>query len=306
MAAPLLALLLAASAPVVVVEGDTACPTPAEVAARVATLLPAGGGTEPADVARIEVEAGTMRVTLTRPDGATLGERAIDGTFPCADLAEAAAVVLATWESDVHPEYRAAPPPPPAPGAPAVAVVAAPPPPAPRAPAAYDLGAAVAGSLAPSSGGAAPALGALAVGSWTPSGRLGLRGAVQWTAERELELGAGAVGWRRVTAALGPQLRFTTAGTRWALDFHAEGLAAWLTASGSGFTRDRQGDSFDPGLGAGVRALWFGRQGLVPWLELAGAGWLRSQTAFATPGVDAVTLPRLEATLALGLSFGRK
>lgn len=306
MAAPVLALLLASSAPVVIVEGDTACPTPAEVAARVATLLPAGAGTAQADVARIEVEAGTMRVTLTRSDGATLGERAIDGTFPCADLAEAAAVVLATWESDVHPEYRAAPPPHPAPTEPPVVAVTAPPP-APRAPAAFDLGAAVAGSLAPSpAGGAAPALGALAVGSWTPSGRLGLRGALQWTAERELELGAGAVRWRRATAALGPQLRFTSPDTRWALDLHADGLAAWLTAGGAGFTRDRQGDSFDPGLGAGVRALWFGRRGLVPWLELAGAGWLRSQTAFATPGVDAVALPRLETTLALGLSFGRK
>jgi hypothetical protein len=304
MVAPVLALLLTSPAPLIVVEGDTACPTPAEVAARVAALLPADAAAEAPDVARIEVEAGTMRVTLSRPDGATLGEREIDGSFPCADLAEAAAVVVATWESDVHPEYRApAPPPPPA----APAAVAAAPPPAPPAPAAVDLGAALAGSLAPSSAGAAPALGALAVGSWTPGGRrFGLRGAVQWTAERELELGAGAVLWRRVTAALGPQLRLTSAATRWAVDLHAAGLAAWLAAGGSGFTMDRQGNSFDPGVGLGIRALWFGPSGLIPWLELGGAGWLRSQTAFATPGADAVTLPRLETTLAVGVSLGRK
>jgi hypothetical protein len=313
MTALVAALLWAQVTPVVTVEGgETGCPTPAEVAARVAALLPAVERNEPADVAHIEIAGDRMHVTLAQPDGTPLGERDIDARFPCADLAQAAAVVIATWESDVHPEFRPpAPPPPappPAPAAPPVAVVA---PPAPPAAAAYDLGAGLAGSLAPSSQGAGPALGTLAVGSWTPGARgLGGRAAVAWTADRELELGAGNVRWRRLTAALGPQVRFGTPATRWALDLHVEGLAAWLTAAGGGFTNDHRGDTFDPGVGAGARVLWFGdRAGdrtVLAWLEVMGAGWLRRQTAFATPGVVNVTLPRFEAGLALGLAFGKK
>jgi hypothetical protein len=271
------------------------------VAARVATLLPARERSEPADVATIEVAAQAMRVTLTRPDGAPLGERVIDARFPCADLAQAAAVVVATWESDVHPEFRAAAP------APAVTTAAAPPP-APASAATYDLGAAIAGSLAPSSAGAAPALAALLVGTWAPAPRgLGGRVAFTWPAERDLALGDARVLWRRASLSLGPQIRWVAPASRWALDLHAEAIGAWLTASGEGFVRDRQVNSFDPGVGAGARVLWLGAGRLVPWLEVSATGWPREQTAYATPDIAAGTaLPRFEAGLALGLSFGAK
>jgi hypothetical protein len=199
----------------------------------------------------------------------------------------------------VHPEFRAAAPPP-AP-APAIRAVA---PPEPADAATYDLGAALAGSLAPSSAGPGPALGALVVGTWAPgTRRLGGRAAFTWPAERALALGDAQVLWRRVSLALGPQVRLAAPASRWALDLHVEAIAAWLAAGGDGFVRDRRVNSFDPGLGAGARALWFGGP-LVPWLELSASGWPRDQTAFSTPGVEAVTLPHFEATLALGLSFG--
>src|SRR5262249_18315952 len=151
-------------------------------------------------------------VTLARPDGTTIGERALDRGYPCADLASAAAVVIATWESDVHPEFRLPPPlaPPPAPRAPsppAPPVVSASPAPAPAG-ARWDVGAGITGSLAPSSGGTAPALGALVVASWTPAAhRVGARLAVAGTMERELPLGSARVRWQRTNLALGPQLR---------------------------------------------------------------------------------------------------
>ena len=49
--------------------------------------------------------------------------------------------------------------------------------------------------------------------------------------------------------------------------------------------------------------MWLGWRGAAPWLELDGAGWLRPQTAYATPGTASVALPRVELTLALGLSL---
>ena len=287
----------------VAVEGNTDCPAAADIAARVAALLPAAHTTDAPDVARLDDDAtGALRVTLSRPDGTPLGERALARTFTCDDLAAAVAVVVAAWESDVHPEFQPTPAPAPSP-APSLAVTPTTPPVArARTPTKFDVGAAVSGSLAPTSGGAGPALGAVLAGSWTPArGRVGVRLTLATTTLRDLSLASGQVSWRRFEAALGPQVRLTTAERRWALDLHADARLAWLTATGDGFTNDSSAGGVDPGLGAGVRVLRV--QGdVAPWLELSVDGWPRSQQAYATPSGASVTLPRLDATLALGLS----
>ncbi len=284
----------------VAVEGNAACPTATDIAARVAALLPAAHTTDAPDVVRLDDDAaGALRVTLNRPDGTPLGERALARTFSCDDLAAAVAVVVAAWESDVHPEFQPAPMP-----APSIAVMLTSPPVArARTPTKFDVGAAVSGSLAPTSGGAGPALGVLLAGSWTPArSRVGVRLTLATTTLRDLSLAGGHVSWRRFEAGLGPQLRLTSAAKRWALDLHADARLAWLTAAGDGFTNDSSAGSPDPGLGAGVRVLRL-RGDVVPWLELAAGGWPRRQQAYATPSGASVTLPRLDATLALGLSF---
>jgi hypothetical protein len=302
--------LLLALGPVVTVEGDAVCPTAADVATRLGALLPARETDEGPDVARVEFRGSALFVTLARPDGTLIGERALESGFPCADLAAAAAVVVATWESDVHPEFRLAAPPPPAPpppvppppaAPPVVAVAPAPPPAAAR----WEIGAGVSGSVAPGSGGAAPAMGALVVGGWTPAaGRVGARLALGATTERELPLGSASVRWQRADAALGAQLRLAAPGSRWAVDLFGEALAGWLLATGNGFTNDLSSGSLDPGLGGGAR-LDLGDGPLVPWLEVSLTGRLRRQIAYAEPGAASVELPRFEAALAAGLSFGR-
>jgi hypothetical protein len=302
--------LLLSLSPVVTVEGDAVCPTAADVATRLGALLPARATDEAPDVARLELRGGVLLVTLARPDGSPIGERAIDRSFACADLASAAAVVVATWESDVHPEFRLASPPPPPPSA-------TPPPVAPpvvtavpasrRTAASWDLGAALSGSLAPGSGGTAPALGALVVGSWTPGGgRLGARLALSGVSERELPLGAEHVRWQHLAAALGPQIRLPLASAPWVVDLHAEAVAGWLVASGQGFDKDLHDGSLDPGLGAGLRMLVKTTGRVVPWLEVSTTGWLRRQTAYSTPAVASVALPRFEALVALGLSYASR
>ncbi|HEV3031548.1 MAG TPA: hypothetical protein VG319_07875 [Polyangia bacterium] len=301
MMALLPACLWLALQPVVVIESEATCPTATDVAERVTALLPVHEKKDAPDLARISDRGDAWIVTLALPDGTPVAERVLDRAFPCADLASAAAVIIATWESDVHPEFRPAPlPAPPPRQAPPVAV--APRPPAP-APSALDVGAALTGSLAPSASGAGPAIGALVVASWLPSSRgVGARLALAADAARELPLGPGRVQWRRIAAALGPTLRLPSATTPWALDLYAEALVAGLLTTGAGFTHDFTDTSFDAGLGGGTRLFWRGRT-VEPWVELDAGGWLRQQTAFATPGTPSVDLPRLELSLALGLSL---
>jgi hypothetical protein len=300
--APFLACLWALGAPTVTVESDAACPAADEVAARVTALLPARETSEPPDLARIADRGDAWVVALARPDGTPVGERALDRQVACEDLASAAAVIIATWESDVHPELRALPAPLPAPEPPA-AIEARPAPPPMRAAGEADVGAALAGSLAPSASRAAPAVGVLAIASWFPHARgLGARASLAFPAARTLPLGAGQVEWRRSAASAGPTLRLPLA-TKWAADLHADALAGWVTAAGSGFASNHTVSALDVGLSAGARLLWVGGRAIVPWLELGGAAWLRPQTAYATPGAMAVGLPRLELGLALGLSL---
>ncbi|HEY2732209.1 MAG TPA: hypothetical protein VGK52_19850 [Polyangia bacterium] len=303
MTALLTACLWLALQPVVVIESEAACPTATDVAERVTALLPVREKKDAPDLARISDRGDAWIVTLTLPDGTPIAERVLDRAFPCADLASAAAVIIATWESDVHPEFRPAPlPAPPPRQATPVAVASRPATPA-AAPSALDVGAAFTGSLAPSPSGAGPALGALVAANWLPPSRsVGARLALAADAVRELPLGSGRVQWRRIAGALGPTLRLPSARTSWALDLHAEGLVAGLLTTGAGFMKDVSATSIDAGIGGGTRLFWRGRA-LEPWVELDAGGWLRQQTAFATPGTPSVALPRLELTLALGLSL---
>ena len=303
MMALLPACLWLALQPVVVIESEAICPTATDVAERVTSLLPVREKKDAPDLARISDRGDAWIVTLALPDRTPIAERVLDRAFPCADLASAAAVIIATWESDVHPEFRPAPlPAPPPRQAPVVAVASRPAATAP-APSALDVGAGLTGSLAPTSSGAGPALGALVVANWLPaSRRVGARLALAAGAVRELPLGSGRVQWRRLAAALGPTLRLPSATTSWALDLHAEALVAGLLTTGAGFTKDISDASLDAGLGGGTRLFWRGRT-VEPWVELDAGGWLRQQTAFATPGTLSVDVPRLELTLALGLSL---
>ena len=306
---PLVSLLLwLAIAPAVTVEADAACGAADEIGARVTALLPPRSSDAAPDVVRIADRGDAWLVVLAAPDGTTLGERTLGREVPCPDLAAAAAVIIATWESDVHAEFRAAPEPVPTVAAPTIAaptVVATPrASAAPATRAALELGAGLTGSIAPSADGSAPALGAKVEGTWfrRPRG-LGAGLALTVPATRDLPLGSGVVRWRRLSAAAGPVGRWLSSTTRWALDVHGEALVGWVTATGEGFASDRGGSGLDAGLGAGIRLIWLGTRRAAPWLELGGTGWLRRQDAYATPDGRAVELPRVELGLALGLSF---
>jgi hypothetical protein len=296
---------LALANPAVTIDGDSLCPARADVAARVADLLPPGSTASKPDLVHLDSRDGAMRIRVVRPDGAPIGERVLVGAFPCADLAAAAAVIIATWESDVHPEFRQALPAtrrsPVTPPPPAVLAATAE---QPRTGSAFDVGAALFGSLAPGAGSSGAAVGALVIASVVPAGgRVGGRLSLQGSTQRELTLGNGAVRWRRLVGGVGPQLRLTSAGRAATLDLHGDALVALVSASGSGFAVNHSAGSVDAGIAAGARLFVGPRRSVQPWLDLSLAGWLRQEVAYNDPGGASVKLPRVEGILALGLSF---
>jgi hypothetical protein len=168
---------------------------------------------------------------------------------------------------------------------------------------AFEVGAALSGSVAPSGGRAGTAAGGLIVASAGPAhGSVALRLMLAGSAQRELPLGAGHVLWQRLVAGLGPDLRLATRASPLAVDLHAEALVALLSARGEGFTPNLSDGSFDAGLSAGVRFA-FGGGTVAPWLDLSLGSWLRSQHAVSAPDQASVTLPRVEAAASLGLSL---
>jgi hypothetical protein len=299
-------LALSFAGPVVAVEGDSICPLPQVVAARLGELLPGATLASEPDVALLDDQGASVRIQVRRADGTPIGERVLERTFPCPDLAGAAAVIIATFESDVHPEFRLALATPPRAPAPPPVVATAPAPASPRtSTAAYEIGAALTGSLAPSSDSAGAAAGALLVGGWTPAGRrIGGRLSLQASTARTLDLGTGngTVQWRRFVAGLGPQWRWASASRDVFFDLHADALGAVVLASGGNFMNDQDANGLDVGGGLGARLMLPGRL-FAPWVDLSAYGWLRRQVAYESPSGASVSLPRIEGILALGLSF---
>ncbi len=288
----LLATLLGAG-PVVGAAGGADCPTATEVAERVAHLLTSDGPTRAPDVVAISDDGGRVRVTLRDAAAGVIGERVFEGPgkFACADLAAAAAVVVATWESDIHPEFTLQLPGGSAPRA------AAP------APGSFDLGAALFGSIAPTSDAAGVAPGLALVAVWTPRGvGPGLRLALLATTERALPLAGGQLNWRLPAAAIGLDWRWAAGEGAWAPHAHVDALAGWAFLQGVGFMNNFHSGGFEPGAGFGLRLL---RRGgwLSPWADLSAVYWLRRQVALEMASGQTRQLPRVEGILSVGASF---
>jgi hypothetical protein len=294
-----LAALVAAAA--VTVEGNVTCPTPAEVEARLAPLLAAAPGSSAGD-GRVQVrlarDGTALHVSLVAADGRLLAFRTLAGTHACDALAEAAAVIVAAWRSDVG-------------GRPLLAVGASAGPRAAelrasalqagRAAPAWGIGVAGGVSLAGDRPGPAAALSL----GYQPSparpwsARLGLA----YLGPRDRELSAGRVRWQRAVLELGPQLGGGAGRLGWRL--HLAGAAALTRLEGRGLAEARAHDDFALGFGGGARLDIF-RTGLRPFVELVGRVFPTRIVALADEGEAQreATLPRLEAMLAVGVALG--
>ncbi|HXI55527.1 MAG TPA: hypothetical protein VNO55_05685 [Polyangia bacterium] len=314
-----IALLLAAVP--VSVEGNAGCPSVASVVARLSAVLPdvARGGGEPVDRARVELAAERITVTLRGPDGTLIGERTLVAQGSCEERARAVAVVLGTWESDVHPAFRlpvssavgAPPSPAPAPEAPrpvvespvekppaSVVTQIAPGPAASASRATWDLGVGVLGILADSQLTASVRV----VATATPLGHWGGRLALEGAGERGVAAGSGEGRWSRWSASLGPQHRVTLAS--WGLqgEGHLSAQGAMFQVQGQGYPVSYQVRGFDVGGAAGLRLLAPGTR-WRPWLAVDGTRWLGRRTVRELVSGQEREIPSWMASAALGFSF---
>ncbi|MCS6914391.1 MAG: hypothetical protein RMK29_06310 [Myxococcales bacterium] len=290
MVAVLLGTLTPAAMAAVVESDAGACPSASSIEARLASLLPPNAPTV-GRKARITRRGDRLRVELQDATGALLLERELPGTSPCAELAEAVAVVLAAGWTLTAPAVQlpsldlAAPP-----------TLRRPVPPPPRP---WE----VAGSAWVSFAGTAAAPGGTLEASVAPRGRrLGARIALLGAGPRDEALGPGWVSWTRLAASAGP--RYALSKGRFLVSVYGEVLVALVVAQGRGYTESLTSVGGDLGLGGGARiGLRLGP--IAPFVGGGVAGWLLPQ-ALRVAGLESTsTLPRFEVMLLAGAGVGR-
>ncbi len=273
MAVTLLLSLAVAAAPV---SGDSTCPSPAELATQLDRTVPESAWPKGARV-RVERKNGHLALSLFDGRETLLGQRELDATGTCPELAAASAVVVATWLTELSTTDIALPPAAPKePPAPAIA---------------FDAAAGLTGSIS----AGPPALGAMLTATAAPRAEgLGGRLTVGVFGPRALRVGGGVVTWHRVGVGLGGHRRWARGD--WRLDLSLETVGALTGLTGDEQTAEATRTRFDYGMSVGVRGL---HQGL--WLGLFGYGWPRPNTISVPAG--SAELPQLELQLAAGVAF---
>jgi hypothetical protein len=246
------------------------CPAPVDVEARVRSILHLAPEQELSEGFAVERHESGLYVELRLADSTLIGQRTLPADGTCDELAQAAAVVLSAWLSDVHPDFAAelppaAPPaispdsglPRPLPAAPpSRQPQAAPPPPRAPTPRPWEVGAALGVDI--SASGAFAAAGYL-LGSYRPAVHgLGVSAFVGASSFREETLGPGLVNWWRWPLGIGPSLRVVTGPVAW--DASAGPALGWLHFSASNFDRTSAEDGFELGAFLSLRASSRGRR----------------------------------------------
>jgi hypothetical protein len=264
----------------VAVAADSPCPTPAAIAAELQRLPGSGGG---AALARSEVavDGRTMRIVLRDSDGRMLGVREVEAPRDCRQRAAVAAVVLAawshTWENTELPSVPAA---------------------APRRLA--ELG--LQGAAHHDGRRVSPGVALLA--GLQLSGPLGAGVIADFTTERALALGPGAVAYSFARVGAGPVYRWER-GTAW-----IDGTLFVQIVRLAVTPRDLPGAGATALWAAGAQArvrggLWWGP--LMPFLAASvGRRFVRDRlTLDDDPGTAELSPWDVELGAGVALRFGR-
>lgn len=285
------------------------CPAPVDVEARVRSILHLPPERELSEGFAVERHESGLYVELRLADSTLIGQRTLPADGTCDELAQAAAVVLSAWLSDVHPDFATdlppAPPPPISPDSglprPLPAAPPSPPPhaasPSPRAPIPrhWEAGVALGADF---SGGRFGPTGYL-LASYTPVQGLGLSAFLGASWFREERLGPGNVDWWRWPLGIGPTLRVVTGPVTW--DASAGPALGWLHFAASNFDRTSGQDGFEPGAFLSLRVSSRGRRAGV--FGLANAQLYPGDYAAEATGIDGpwfAPVPRFSLGLALG------
>ncbi|HEY2746650.1 MAG TPA: hypothetical protein VGL86_18600 [Polyangia bacterium] len=270
------------------------CPEAATIEARLASLLPSRAATVNDNAVVSEIQEG-IRVELRGSDGKTIGSRSLPAAGSCDDRAEAVAVTIASWESDVANDsglaFVLSPP--------IVTMTKA-------AQHSWQLAWNVEVSFLASIAGGAFAAGAtgevmLGKRHFPLAAHIGVAG----LDTRELQVGTGHASWNRIALTLGPTFEVLSKVVH--LDLHADALVGWLFVQGQGYSSNHGDNAFDPALGGGAR-LSIARWDVTPWVDVTLLGWLRTQTASATEAGSVVSnqIPRFDVWLRAGVAYGRR
>jgi hypothetical protein len=282
------------------------------VVERVQEILGVASGEAVSERATLSREGSTLTLVLSAADGRLLGKRQLVAESDCETLAAAAAVVLATWLSDVHPEFVAPLPESPglelepkaraaapsagtkerAPAKPARDRPAISSPPVRRFSSEVGLGVSLAGGQ--------PAPVASFALSWSPpaSSGWGLSLALEPQGTRRVSLGTGEAVWSRWPVALGPLVRFASA--RSVFDVSAAAAVGWLRMEGQGFSPAR--DQSDFTTGALARIQLAGAPGVFePFGSAQLLYWLKRAEVYTSPRGSSAELPSLELTFLVGV-----
>jgi hypothetical protein len=241
------------------------------------------GRSDAAYVARLNAAEGALLIDLVDAQDRTLRTRRLAMNAPCGELANASAVIIATWVGELHPLRMG--------GVPLQR----------RKRPSRLRWEADAGFTAGLVGKQFSPGGVLEVEIAPRASRFGGRLALLGEAPRILAVDTGSAKYTRPMVQLGPNVRFVP--WRMLLDLHAEASLAALVVEGSGFTSSRRDVDFDIGLGGGARAAI--RAGPVaPYIGASVVGWLRKQEVQVSGISTRTGLPRYEVLLSVGLAFG--
>lgn len=254
-------------------------------------------------------EAG-LYVELRGADATLIGQRTLPLEGSCEELAQAAAVVLSAWLTDVHPDFASALPAP----APVLEQPAtAPEPPAPEPPPPptppptprteqrpstsrrylVDLSLGAGADFADKK--LAPA--GLVSAAYVPE-RSGLGGAVWLSVDpsRREPLATGSVAWRRWPVGIGPTYRWST--RRLFVDVSAGPAIAWLHLRGANFTPSY---AHNAATWAGFANLRLASRGKVAVFGLSSTQYYVAKSTAYVGGAE-YGLPRWSTSLFIGVS----
>lgn len=288
----LLSSLLAAGT--VEVRSAVPCPSTVDVNTRLQPLLPRASA-EPTErhLATLDVVEQpdgrkALHVRLLRSDASAIGDRHLFVAGDCQAMAEAAAVVVAAWETE-DPSSLPAP----------VAESTAAPAPATVAPPSFQLLGGV-GAGAGFVGGIA-LVGNVEAQAGRSTSHWRLRLSLMRELDRRLDLGNGHADWHHTMMALGLVLHGSLGAWVGSLDLGP--TVGWVTVKGSGFQDNQESQSLEYGVVGGLRGgLRLGRWTL--WIEGRGHGWLRGQRALLTNNDNKVAeMRRADVSASAGTTF---
>lgn len=224
------------------------CPAAVDVDARMRSILHLPAERQLSESFLVERHEAGLYVALRSADATLIGERRLPLEGSCDELAQAAAVVLAAWLTDVHPDFAGGLPPRTEPEVPAPETRPAPEPVAPPRPAARPPAPVVPPRAAPRSpwrfdaalgggfdltSGTLAAAGLASIGYGAEERGLGAALVVIAGPARKEPLQPGQVRWWRWPLAIAARYRVSTASLSW--DLSAGPMAAWLHLEGLDF-----------------------------------------------------------------------